>query len=91
MLNLEWLNKFGFDDKEYKEGYIGIDIKFSNGMTGDFTLSKPKLMGEWQNNFAFELREHRFVQIEFVHELQNLFFAINNTELELKNECSACT
>lgn len=83
-LTEKWLINFGFSDKDYKVGYIGIDIKLSNGMTGDFTLTKPKLMGEWQNNYVFELRKHRFIEIPYVHELQNLFFVINNKELKYK-------
>jgi hypothetical protein len=29
-------------------------------------------------------------ELKYVHELQNLFFALSGTELQLKNECSTC-
>ena len=81
-LTEEWLRSFGFEDETYKKGYIGVEFK--SNMTLDFVLTKPKFMGEWQKDYQFELREHRIVGVEYVHELQNLFFAITSTELDLK-------
>jgi len=77
-----WLKSFGFDDAGYKAGYIGKEFK--GNMIMDFVLTKPKFMGEWQHEYCFELRSHRFVEIKYVHELQNLFFALTEIELELK-------
>ena len=87
-LTIEWLNKFGFDDSEYKKGYTGVE--FRTNMILDFVLTKPKFMGEWQNDYCYDLGQHRFVPIKYVHELQNLFFAITTTELEIKEDVSAC-
>jgi hypothetical protein len=85
----EWLNKFGFDDAEYKKGYTGVE--FRTNVILDFVLTKPKFMGEWQDYYAFDLGQNRFVPMKYVHELQNLFFAVTSTELELKQESSACS
>lgn len=85
-LNKEWLNNFGFNDEEYKQGYIGVEFK--TNMILDFVLSKPKFMGKWQDFYAYELGQHRFVPLKYVHQLQNLFFAITGTELTVKQEAS---
>ena len=86
LINLtdEWIDKFGFDDKDYKKGYTGVD--FRANMIMDFVLTKPKSMGEWQDTYCFDLGQHRFVTVRYVHELQNLFFAITTTELEIKQD-----
>jgi hypothetical protein len=89
-LDINWLNNFGFDDSEYKKGYTGIE--FRSNMILDFVITKPKFMGEWQDYYAFDLGQHRFIPLNFVHELQNLFFAVTGgKELELKSESSACS
>jgi len=85
-LTEEWLLKFGFSDKDYKNGYIGKDFK-SGGMILDFVLSKPFSKGEWNNTYTFDFDGHRFSKMEFVHELQNLFFALTGNELSIENEC----
>lgn len=79
-LTEDWLEKFGFSDKEYKRGYIGID----NKQELSFVLQKPEFMGEWQTFYAFELPQSRFVEIEFVHQLQNLFYSIEGEDLVLR-------
>jgi hypothetical protein len=85
----EWIDKFGFDDSDYKKGYTGIE--FRTNMIMDFVLTKPKFMGEWQESYCFDLGQHRFVTVKYVHELQNLFFAVTTTELEMKQDISACS
>jgi len=77
----EWLvDKFGFN-KDYKKGWIGIDVKHYSGMTTDFILAEPFSMGEWQSFYAFVYDKHRFVKLEFVHQVQNLFHAMTHKEL----------
>lgn len=83
-LTKKWLDKFGFDDSEYKEGYTGVDYR--TNLIMDFVLTKPNFMGEWQNYYTYDLGQHRFVALHYVHELQNLFFAVTTTELELKTD-----
>lgn len=85
-LNKEWINKFGFNDSEYKKGYTGVE--FRTNMILDFVLTKPKFMGEWQESYCYDLGQHRFIPLKYVHELQNLFFAITSTELSVNQEVS---
>lgn len=75
------LLRFGFN-KDYKKGYIGIDVNNS-----DFVLTYPGVMGDFQKHFAFEYETGyltRFHEIQSVHELQNLFRFITGKELEGK-------
>jgi hypothetical protein len=88
-LNAGLLSLYGFDDSEYKKGYTGVE--FRTNLIMDFVLTKPKFMGEWQDTYCFDLGKHRFVPVRYVHELQNLFFAITTTELEIKQNVSTCT
>ena len=81
-LTEEWLLKFGFN-KDYKKGWIGIDVKHNNGTTTDFVLGEPFNMGEWQSFYAFIYNEYRFVELKYVHELQKLYFALTGEELEI--------
>lgn len=81
-LTEELILKFGFSDKDYKNGYIGKDFK-SGGMILDFVLSKPFQKGEWQNAYTFDFEGHRFIKFEFVHELQNFYYSITDEMLSL--------
>lgn len=82
-LTEEVLLKCGFSDKDYKQGYIGIDYK-SGAMTFDFVLNKPGVMGNWNKCYTFSLPDYRFVNIDYLHQLQNLFFDLTGEELEVK-------
>jgi hypothetical protein len=82
-LTEEWLLKFGFN-KDYKSGYIGIDVHNS-----DFVLTEPKKMGEWQNGYVFQFTAGnvpKFKEIFYVHKLQNLYFALTGEELTIKEQ-----
>ena len=81
-LNKIWINKFGFDDSDYKKGNLGIKLK--NTITFDFIIVEPKIMGEWQDFYVFDLGDNKFVTLKYVHELQNLFFSLTKENLELK-------
>lgn len=81
-LTKEWIIKFGFSDKGYKDGYIAKDFG-SGGIILDFVLTKPFVKGEWQKHYAFDFSEHRFVQFEFVHELQNFFYCAAREDLQI--------
>lgn len=77
----ELLLKFGFN-KEYQKGYIGIDV-----CNSDFVLTEPLKMGEWQTNYTFQFETGsipKFKEIEYVHQLQNLFFSLCGEELTFK-------
>lgn len=82
-LNEQLLFKFGFSSKDYKGGYIGIDHK-CGGIITDFVLCYPKKIGEFQNSFAWEYNKFMYKQFEFVHDIQNLYFALTGEELTIK-------
>ena len=82
-LTEEWLLKAVFSDKDYKRGYIGKDFK-SGSMTLDFVLSKPLTKGEWNKHYTFDIIGSKFVNLEYVHQLQNLYFALTGEELTFK-------
>ena len=82
-LTEEWLLKLGFSLKDYKEGYIGIEHK-AGGIITDFVLTYPKVMGEFQKHFAWEHSKWKYNTIEYVHQLQNLFYILTNEELTIK-------
>ena len=71
-LNEDWLLMFGFEEQTPK--YFVLDL-------GDFSM-------RYYYNFSgstwkFEL-EDKLLNIEFVHQFQNLFFTLTNKELILK-------
>jgi hypothetical protein len=85
-LTEEWLHKFGFSEENYHVGFIGIDHK-AGGMTTDFVLTEPNVLGEFQKCYAWEFKTGRlpkFIELQFVHELQNLFFTLTGEELTIK-------
>ena len=88
VLNAGLLSLYGFDDSEYKRGYTGVE--FRTNLIMDFVLTKPFALGEWQKNYVYELHGSRIVQLEFLHELQNFFYEVTTTDLELKHKASAC-
>ena len=77
-LTIEWLTRLGFTLDKY--GY------YVNGafhcFIGDTDLTKGKII--FATNFD------RTVIIKYVHQLQNLFFALTDTELNIKHKVSAC-
>lgn len=79
-LTSELIKDLGFVDTEYKKGFTGIEIKIGNGMYIYFILNKPYSIGEHQTYYVYES-----VPIKYIHELQNLFFAITKRELLFKN------
>ena len=87
-----WTKRLGFNDEDYREEYIGISVKSRSGIETDFILMKPYSIGEWQNTYIFTSLSNTFIPLKYVHELQNLFFAINGYDLEVRNmlNCSNC-
>lgn len=78
-LTKEWLLKCGgklipVEEDNYE--YIEIEMNGRN------------LSADCSNNFS-TLENNNFKPIKYVHELQNLFFAITGQELELKTEVIA--
>lgn len=78
-LTEEWLLKFGFN-KDYKKGYIGIDIS-----NQDFVLTEPKVMGLFQSNYYYQFESggwQKYKEFKFVHELQNFVYSLFSIELQ---------
>ena len=80
-LTEKWLLDLGFN-KDYKFGYIGIDFKSGN-MTTDFVLTYPLKNGDFQKYFIWEHSSFKYNELQYVHELQNLFFILTNNHLQL--------
>lgn len=82
-LNEEQLNRLGFDDEDYKEHYIGIDIGNS-----DFCLTKsshPDMpIGKCPDQYFFQCKYGGWPRIKvfaYVHSLQNFFYAMYENDL----------
>jgi len=74
-LTEEWLIKLGFENIKLK--------------TGNFWTNKVIELrkGYKRNGYPFHLRHYHYMSLKglyFVHELQNLHFALTGVELELK-------
>ena len=81
-LTEEILLKFGFSTTDYKKGYIGIDHK-AGGIITDFVLTYPLVIGEFQKHFIWEHSKFKYNELKYVHQLQNLYFALTNEELTI--------
>jgi len=80
-LTEDWLIKFGFEKKVEKYMFI-YAMHYENAVCWIYLIG---------GGFEFELitGDERFnfgITYKYVHELQNLFFAITGIKLELKNE-----
>lgn len=73
-LNEDWLLKLGFEDK-----YLTIDKKISS----DFTMT---LISDKDGGFHFMPHATLMwgVDLKYVHQLQNLYFALTGSELTIK-------
>jgi hypothetical protein len=78
-LTEEWLLKFGFNNINSKE----YGIKCGSCW---MSLSNPKDMGEWQDCYCWIFDRFKFIELKYVHQLQNLYFALSDEELKLLNE-----
>jgi hypothetical protein len=76
-LTEEWLLKFGFEnpDNDYRWVY-GNDLIWVDLDDGGCALDRALI---WLD-VAFNLK------IQYVHQLQNLYFALTNEELTIKND-----
>lgn len=75
----EWLLKFGFerhpkDDKRFFWGHYGYNMVFDEEAS-NWDVS-PHIVVD---GFAM-----RIASVQFVHQLQNLYFALTDTEIEIK-------
>ena len=76
LLTEEWLQKFGL-----VEGVINTWYTFVNRNTQRFEAKQLLFeKGSWN----VQLSENFLTRIEYVHQLQNLYFALTNSELKIK-------
>lgn len=77
-LTEEWLLKFGFTEK-----YKSIHNSWTKNGSKIFQLSDYEdEEGELMNEFYYEGNVH----VKYVHQLQNLYFALTEKELTFKSE-----
>jgi len=85
IINEEWLKKFGFV-RIFE--ISNLYLNFTNDIY--LALSDDKLIGLVRNNYMnsdSQVAELEFeVNIKYVHQLQNLFFALTNEELTIKQQ-----
>lgn len=86
-LTEEWLEKFGF---EYFTKPIGQSkLIYEDYRLGNFVvIVKPKFneIEYAPNRYDIDERSHIHPNIQYVHQLQNLYFALTGTELEIKEQ-----
>lgn len=74
-LSIEWLIKFGFE--KHGEWFILDDSKMPANMSINISLiHKKTIIG---SNEGYEIQN-----IKYVHQLQNLYFALTGEELKIK-------
>lgn len=76
-ITYEWLSKFGFEDGEKRVSYHKIRVReFSTASQGVFE-------GEFQITFLDHVPFSLPYRVKYVHQLQNLYFAIAGEELSI--------
>jgi len=85
-LTEDCLLKFGFEKVElnYQKAYsddLAIIISKDDAGDGLLLVSQSGTDDNYENPYC-----HALIYIKSVHQLQNLYFALTGTELELKNE-----
>lgn len=75
-LTKEWLLKFGFEKSEVTENIH----TWSNHSIAINTYSKEKVVFYWLRWYQHPKQS----RIKYVHQLQNLYFALTGEELEIK-------
>ena len=79
-LSKDWLFRFNFSHSEFMKGYIGLETNNTS-----FILVEPNEFKDFYS-FPFTIGGVQMNRkIEFVHELQNLYFALTNKELILND------
>lgn len=84
-LTEEWLNKFGFEIDDEAGNWHSPDhtiFKLSNG----WSVGKLDDFIGWYNRAEDDYYSGFRPQLKFVHQLQNLYFALTGKELELNPE-----
>lgn len=71
-LTEEWLLKFGF---EIDKTYVSEQNPYLDHIKNEVRISMPY--------FSFEYGDGAFNELKYVHQLQNLYFALTGKELEI--------
>lgn len=79
-LTEEWLKKFGFEYDEDELVYYKSMFDYCGNESEDFILL---IVSNDENYFSVAIAES-YEPIEYVHQLQNLYFALTGEELTLK-------
>lgn len=74
LITEQWLLKFGFNCR-----LSDNEFTYSNGC--EFTIGRNEDSDTW---FCYEIKMDGFSFFKHVHQLQNLFFALTQKELEIK-------
>jgi hypothetical protein len=72
-LTEEWILKFGLKKTKYKS-----DIIYDFGLQNSTYITIDK------NDLSYFMWDEYLTSIKYVHQLQNLYFALTNNELEIK-------
>jgi hypothetical protein len=75
-LDEDWLLKFGFSEIEHQ---FLLELKTGNSLSFDFNTGMYLV----KEDNELELCE---IEINYVHQLQNLYFALAGTELQFQND-----
>jgi len=78
-LNEEWLLKFGFTDEKLENEHYKIVISYYDGW--HFSYEEKEKYG-CADVYLYP------ASISYVHQLQNLYFALTDKELKIKELCS---
>ena len=88
-LTEEWLIKFGFkydeQDEAYIKGILHIEDRDTDRYLNKGTKDKLKgYFGIWFNPHNCYVNNCFIIDIKYVHQLQNLYFALTGEELTIK-------
>lgn len=93
-LTEEWLLKFGFEKKENGWFEIIYKVRYENAVDNLIAAHDVEISINATSNFVCicntALKEERSIsstknKVKYVHQLQNLFFALTGKELKIKN------
>jgi hypothetical protein len=77
-LTESWLKKFGFEESQNKNPNVTIIKDYKIWKVNEFILIKEK-----DGYIKWFYNGEEYVHVKYVHELQNLWFALYKSELEL--------
>lgn len=77
LLTEEWLLKSGFEMRGY--------ITFLRHTYQRFVLGRNSMYTLDDNAYIYEINDHQLCEIKYLHQLQNLYFALTGEELTIKS------